>query len=78
MPDPADYAHLAALAGLAPDHPLVQLAAAEHARLMRKLGGEATEHEAWLVAIAVQYRVELEAALQQMRVINAREPCSRL
>jgi len=37
----------------------------EHARLMRKLG--ATDREAWLVALAVQYRVELEAAMQPHR-----------
>ena len=65
MTEPADYAPLAALAGLAADHPLVKLAEAEHARLMRRLGGKASARETWLVALAVQYRVELEAALHR-------------
>ena len=43
--------HLAALAGLDADHPLVEVAEAEHDRLMRRLGGQASERETWLVAL---------------------------
>jgi hypothetical protein len=63
MPETPPYTTLAALAGLAADHPLVKLAAAEHERLMRRLGGHASEREQWLVALVVQRTVELEATL---------------
>ena len=66
MPTTAAYAPLTELAkraGLAVDDPLVALAEAEQTRLMQRLGGEASDREAWLVALCVQYRVQLEAAL---------------
>jgi hypothetical protein len=62
MGKPPDFGHLAALAELAPDHPWVRIAQDEHARLMRRLGGEASEREQWRVALCVQRRVELEIA----------------
>jgi hypothetical protein len=59
MGKPPDFGHLAGLAGLATDHPWVCVADAEYARLMRRMGGEASEREAWLVALCVLRRVEL-------------------
>jgi hypothetical protein len=53
---------LAVLAGLPPDHPWVRIAQNEHTRLMRRLGGEASEREQWPVALCVRRRVELEIA----------------
>jgi hypothetical protein len=62
MAETPRYGHLAALAGLDPDHALVRLAEAEHDRLMRRLGGQVSEHEAWLVELCVQRAVEIEAS----------------
>lgn len=62
MAETSQYGNLAALAGLDPDHALVRFAKAEHDRLMRRLGGQASEREAWLVALCVQRAVEIEAA----------------
>jgi hypothetical protein len=54
------------IAGLAADHPLVKLAEAEHARLMKRLGGQASVREQWLVALCVQRAVQLEASLSRI------------
>jgi hypothetical protein len=62
MAESRRWGHLAALAGLDPDHPLVKVAEAEHDRLMRRLGGQASERETWLVALCVRRAVELAAA----------------
>jgi len=62
MAEPTQFGDLAVLAGLSPDHPLARLAEDEHARLMRRLGGEASERETWLVMLCVQRAVELAAA----------------
>ena len=67
MADQPNYSHLAALAGLPDDNPLVRLAATEHAALMQKLGGQASEREMWLVALCVQRAVELAANLASQR-----------
>ena len=61
MAEPPRYGHLAALSGLDADHPLVRVAEAEHDRLMRRLGGEASEREAWLAELCVQRAVEIAA-----------------
>ena len=62
MADPQQFGDLAVLAGLEPDHPLARLAADEYGRLMRRLGGEASEREMWLVMLCVQRAVEFEAS----------------
>jgi hypothetical protein len=67
MPEATKYAPLADLTGLDADHPLVKLAEAEHARLMRRLGGRASEREAWLVVLCVQRAVEIEATLTRIQ-----------
>jgi hypothetical protein len=66
MTETAGYQPLAALAGLDADHPLVELAEAERARLMQRLRGTATVRERWLVELCVQRAVQLEAALSRI------------
>ena len=61
------YGHLAALAGLPPTHRLVRLAEREHRRLMRSLGGTASERELWLIEQCVLRLVEREAASDRVR-----------
>lgn len=65
---PRTIEELARLADLPPDHRLVRIAVAEHDRLMRKLGGEASEREQWLVMLCVQRAMEIAALQHKIRV----------
>lgn len=63
---PRTIEDLAQLAGLPPDHRLVRIAVAEHERLMRKLDGEASERERWLLMLCVQRAMEIAALRHQL------------